>query len=574
MTTIIPTPAPVPDPLSSDFGTKAYDFTVWMAAAAPAMTAVAQETNDALNQSLLGMVSTTTSSITIAAPGGTVNFTTQANKGYAIGMTLKIASTANPANYVKVRLTAYNISTGVSAGTIISNGGSGTFASWSVFFDVPDPTVLSVPTGEAVAAGNLLAIDDAGNSMSAGSITTAVLQAVTATSMHACPLANGNTAIFWTAGSTDYRMMIINKSGGTVLDSTSVTTGQNSGLVWSAELTNGNIAIVYFQITTGYPVFKIVSQSGVPVVAETVIEAVAGVGQIKCCALTTGGFAVTYNTAANNRFATYFNDGTPNRVPTINVSGAQTRVAICPTASGGFIALAGTNSLIGNIYYGLGGVVNTSCGINAPMTSGFGDVNISSISGTVAATGRYSGAIPSGPTINLASDASSNVINSYGTTSADNSILHVPFSDLYGVTNTALGSGHIAALGNGNFMATFSSVASSGSNEYPRYVIFNGIGQVMWSGVLFSELAKQGTNTPILVIPKDTNGYSLIWLAANQNIKFAQVKSGKVVGVSLGAVGSTHQYLSAGEVTVANTNILNVGDSKINYSRRGAKVVI
>lgn len=560
MTTIIPTPAPVPDPLSSDFGTKAYDFTAWMAAAAPAMTAVAQETNDALNQSLLGMVSTTTSSITIAAPGGTVNFTTQANKGYAIGMTLKIASTANPANYVKVRLTAYNISTGVSAGTIISNGGSGTFASWSIFFDVPDPSVLSVPTGEAVAAGNLLAIDDAGNSMSAGAVTTAVLQAVTATSLHACSLTNGNTAIFWTAGTTDYRMMIISKSGATVLASTSIATGVNSGSIWSAQLSSGNIAVCYMS-SAGYPVFKVVDQNGGTVVIETVIEAVAGVGQIKCCALTAGGFAVTYNTAANNRFATYANDGTPNKVPTINVSGAQTRVAICPTASGGFIALAGTNSLVGNIYYGLGGVVNTSCAINISTATASADANIAAMSGSCAAAGCITTS-EYGPVVALASDSTNTLINSQ-----TGGNLKVPFDDAMSFTSS-LGNAHIATLANGNYVATFSTRSNA---EYPRYVIFNSIGQVLQSGVIFGELTH--ASAPVFVIPKDINGFSLIWLATNGNVKFAQVKSGKLVGVSLGAVGSTHQYLSSGEVTIG-ANMLNVGEAKVNYTRRGGKVVI
>jgi len=561
MTTIIPTPAPVPDPLSSDFGTKAYDFTVWMAEAAPAMTAVAQETNDALNNSLLGMVSTTTSSITIAAPGGTVNFTTQANKGYAIGMTLKIASTANPANYVKVRLTAYNISTGVSAGTIISNGGSGTFASWSVFFDVPDPSVLSVPTGEAVAAGNLLAIDDAGNSMSSGAVTTAVLQAVTATSLHACPLANGNTAIFWTAGTTDYRMMIISKSGATVLASTSIATGVNSNPIWSAELSNGNIVFIHFQITTGYPVFRVVNQSGVPVVAGVIIEAVAATGQIKCCALTGGGFAVTYNLATNNRYAVYANDGTSVLAPANNVTGAQTRVAICPTASGGFIALAGTNALTGNIYNSTGGLVSASAISIATATAG-ADANIAAISGSCAAAGSITTS-QYGPVVSLASDSANALVNS-----ASGGNLRVPFDDVMSFTSS-LGNAHIAALANSNFVATFSTRSNS---EYPRYAIFNSIGQMVYSGILFEELTHN--NSPVLVIPKDANGFSLVWLAANQNIKFAQVKSGNVVGVSLGAVGSTHQYLANGAVTLANKNILNVGDSKVNYSRRGTKVVI
>nr|WP_314862061.1 hypothetical protein [uncultured Undibacterium sp.] len=147
--------------------------------------------------------------------------------------------------------------------------------------------------------------------------------------------------------------------------------------------------------------------------------------------------------------------------------------------------------------------------------------------------------------------------------------MHVPFEDLYGLANTALGHGHIAARADGTYMATFSSLGSS--NEYPRYVIFNVYGQILQSGVLFVEAAHPA---PILVIPKDNNGFSLIWLASNQNIKFAQVKSGKLVGVSLGQVGSNHQYLASGEASSSGTNILNVGDSKVNYSRRGGRVVI
>lgn len=556
MTTIIPTPAPVPDPLSSDFGTKAYDFTVWMAEAAPAMTAVAQETNDALNQSLLGMVSTTTSSITIAAPGGTVNFTTQANKGYAIGMTLKIASTANPANYVKVRLTAYNISTGVSAGTIISNGGSGTFASWSIFFDVPDPSVLSVPTGESVAAGNLLAIDDAGNSMSAGAVTTAVLQAVTATSLHACHLANGNTAIFWTAGTIDIYMSIISKTGSTVLAAFNVFDADNSSLLFSAQLTSNNIALLF--LSSGDLYFRIVSQSGV--VTTTLLVEADVVGQIKCCALTGGGFAVTYNNATNNRYAVYANDGSVVLAPANNVTGAQTRVAICPTAAGGFIALAGTNALTGKIYNSAGGLVAASA-INISTATASADANIAAISGSCAAAGCIT-VSNYGPVVALASDSTNTLINSQ-----TGGNLKVPFDDAMSFTSS-LGNAHIAALANSNFVATFSTL---GNNEYPRYVIFNSIGQVLKSGVMFGELIS--ILAPIFVIPKDANGFSLIWLATNGNIKFAQVKSGEVVGVSLGAVGSTHQYLSNGAVSMS-VNMLNVGETKVNYTRRGGRVVI
>ena len=559
MTTIIPTPAPVPDPLSSDFGTKAYDFTVWMADAAPAMTAVAQETNDALNNSLLGMVSTTTSSITIAAPGGTVNFTTQANKGYAIGMTLKIASTANPANYVKVRLTAYNISTGVSAGTIISNGGSGTFASWSVFFDVPDPSVLSVPTGEAVAAGNLLAIDDGGNSMSAGAITTAALQASAASSLHACGLANGNTFICWNIGNNSIIGQIISKSGSSVQNAASVQGGVQVGTVLSCtELSNGNIVFCY--ITTGGGAeFRIITPA-FGAITSVLIESGA-VGQIKCCALTGGGFAVTYSNSTNNRIAVYSNTGSVVLAPANNVTGAQTRVAICSTAAGGFIALAGTNSLTGNIYNSTGSLVAASA-INISTATAGADANVASFSGSCVAAGSIA-ASQYGPVVSLASDSTNTLVNS-----ASGGNLRVPFDDVMSFT-TSLGNAHIATLANGNYVTTFSTRSNA---EYPRYVIFNSIGQVLQSGVIFGELTH--ASAPVFVIPKDTNGFSLIWLATNGNVKFAQVKSGNIVGVSIGAVGSTHQYLPNGSVTLASTNMVNVGGAKINYKRQGEKVVI
>lgn len=562
MTTIIPTPAPVPDPLSSDFGTKAYDFTVWMADAAPAMTAVSEEMNEALNASLLGVTATSTSSIAIVSSGN-VSLTVTPNKGYAIGMTVKIASVANPVNYIKGTVTAFTSLTGAMTVAVFNKGGSGTFANWSVFFDVPDPSVLSVPTGESVAAGNLLAIDNAGNSMSAGSITTAVLQAVTATSFHACPLANGNTAIFWTAGSTDVRMMIINKSGGTVLASTSVTTGKNGGLVWSVELSNTNIVFVYFQITTGYPVFKIVNPSGVQVVAETVIESADGSGQIKCCALTGGGFAVTYNLATNNRYAVYANNGTSVLAPTNNVAGEQSMVAICPTAAGGFVALAGITSLTGYIYNSAGTLVST-CALNIPMQ---GNAGIASRSGSVVGAGRQGGTPFYGPTLHLASDTANSTINSPD--AASNAYIRVAFEDpLAGATT--LGTSDVAALVNGLYMATYSSASSS--NEYPRYVMFSADGQTVKSGILFTETTFGGV--PVYIIPKDTNGFSLIWLAANRNIKFAQVKSGNLVGISLGSVGATHQYLANGSANVTSGNMLNVGSSKINYVRYSAKVVI
>lgn len=152
MTTTIPTPAPVPDPLSSDFGSKAYDFTVWMAEAAPAMTAVGEEINTALNQSLLGVTSSSTTSLLIGT--GSKTLTVGTGLGYSLGMPLKLASAANVANYMKGVVTAYNSGTGSLTVNVASIGGSGTFADWSVSFDIPDAGSGYVPIGGLIANKN------------------------------------------------------------------------------------------------------------------------------------------------------------------------------------------------------------------------------------------------------------------------------------------------------------------------------------------------------------------------------------------------------------------------------------
>jgi len=558
----------VPEPNSGRFGIAAYNFAKWMKQAATAFNGLRTELLDALNQSLLGTTSTSTSSITIAAPGGTVNFTTGINKGYAIGMTLRLASTANPANYIKVRLTAYNITTGVSAGTIIGSGGSGTYTSWSVFFDTPDPSILTVPTGETVAAGNLIAMDDAGLSMSVAPVAAAVLQAVSTTSLCACPLSNGNTAVVWTQAGTQIRLMIISKTGAVVVGATVIDNGLANSPVWCAQLSNGNIVICYIG-GDNRPIFKIFDQTITQIVGGTYMQAsgtiVAG-SQIKCCALTGGGFAAVYSISGSSSvFVIFSNTGTVVKSATGIGTSGQTRAAICSTAAGGFIVLCGASTLAGEIYDATGTLVVT-CALGA--TSSSTDVNIASKSGYVAATSYRTDAGAYGPELSIASDASNGTVNSPAVTG--NSGFVPPFSDLMPKLS-GLGHGHVAVLGNGNFIATFAP--KSGSVEYPRFVTFNERGLVADSGI--TSINTNGGATPVFVIPKDNNGFSLIWINGGAgNLMFAQVKSGKLLGISLGQVGAATQYKASGEVILGSHNMLNVGDRNVNFQRTGARVVI
>lgn len=177
MTTIIPTPAPVPNPLSSDFGTKAYDFTVWMAEAAPAMQSVGEEMNAALNNSLLGVTSSSTTSLLIGT--GSKTLTVGTGLGYALGMPLKLASAANVSNYMKGVATAYNIGTGSLTVNVASIGGSGTFADWAVSFDVPDATAPKILTRNITSADTLIASDVGKLVTLAGTFTLSATAAVT-----------------------------------------------------------------------------------------------------------------------------------------------------------------------------------------------------------------------------------------------------------------------------------------------------------------------------------------------------------------------------------------------------------
>jgi len=202
MTTTIPTPAPVPDPLSSDFGSKAYDFTVWMAEAAPAMTAVGEEINTALNLSLLGVTSSSTTSLTIPTPPESRTLTVGTGLGYAVGMPLKIPSTANVNNYMKGVVTAYNSGTGSLTVNVLSIGGSGTFADWSVFFDIPDASAPKMLTRNITSADTLIA-SDAGKLITlSGTFTLSASAAATLGDGWYCfPRADSGTVTFDPNGS-------------------------------------------------------------------------------------------------------------------------------------------------------------------------------------------------------------------------------------------------------------------------------------------------------------------------------------------------------------------------------------
>jgi len=103
--------------------------------------------------------STSTSTLTIGT--GVVNLNVQASKSYVIGMTVKIASTANGANWMLGDVTAYNSGTGAMTVNVRQTNGSGVgLANWTISQN-PDNSKLDLRY-EARTANTLLVSGDRG----------------------------------------------------------------------------------------------------------------------------------------------------------------------------------------------------------------------------------------------------------------------------------------------------------------------------------------------------------------------------------------------------------------------------
>lgn len=93
-----------------------------------------------------GTNATSATSDTIAT--GSTTITIQTGKSIVVGMTVKMASTASPTNWMHGDVTAYNSGTGSLTVNVSAISGSGTFAAWTVSLSAPG-TQLPAQTGNA-----------------------------------------------------------------------------------------------------------------------------------------------------------------------------------------------------------------------------------------------------------------------------------------------------------------------------------------------------------------------------------------------------------------------------------------
>lgn len=111
-------------------------------------TAAAASATTAVNAP--GTNATSTTSLTISAASKTL--TIQTGKSIVVGMTVKIASTASPTNWMLGDVTAYTSGTGSLTVNVVLTNGSGTFADWTVSLSGSVPATVAT-TGSNTYTG-------------------------------------------------------------------------------------------------------------------------------------------------------------------------------------------------------------------------------------------------------------------------------------------------------------------------------------------------------------------------------------------------------------------------------------
>lgn len=122
---------------ASEAATAANNAAASQTSAVASATAAAASAVTAVNAP--GTSGTSTTSLTIGT--GSKTFTTQTGKAWVVGQFVTVASTASPTNFMYGQITAYNSGTGSMTVSVLSVGGSGTLASWTIGLGGPNSTL-------------------------------------------------------------------------------------------------------------------------------------------------------------------------------------------------------------------------------------------------------------------------------------------------------------------------------------------------------------------------------------------------------------------------------------------------
>lgn len=125
---------------------------------------------NAFASSLNNVATTSTSTTSLAIGTGNKALTVDTGKSYQIGMTVKIASTAGPANWMLGDVVSYTSGTGALVVTVSSTQGAGTVADWTVSLSATGGATLGSNTftgpqneaqGADIASASTLNLDTA-----------------------------------------------------------------------------------------------------------------------------------------------------------------------------------------------------------------------------------------------------------------------------------------------------------------------------------------------------------------------------------------------------------------------------
>lgn len=137
-------PVPLRSDTSANFVTKADAFL-------GALNVFATETNAVgLALTLVATNATSTTSLTVGA--GSKSLTVETAKSYVPGMSVKIASTASPSNWMLGDVTSYTTGTGALVVNVTDASGSGTFTAWTTSQSSPGAITTSAQQAQLYTA--------------------------------------------------------------------------------------------------------------------------------------------------------------------------------------------------------------------------------------------------------------------------------------------------------------------------------------------------------------------------------------------------------------------------------------
>lgn len=161
MTNLVTIPIPPTAPSRADRNTFATRADAWLAWESADFIPGINDVVDFLNN-MTGTSWSSISTTTLTISSGTKNLTIEANKSYALGQMILIASTAAANNYMTARVTAYDSVTGEMTVDVITTGGSGTYSSWSIGLAAMSTQMSS----RSISGSGVLGVADLGANVS------------------------------------------------------------------------------------------------------------------------------------------------------------------------------------------------------------------------------------------------------------------------------------------------------------------------------------------------------------------------------------------------------------------------